>query len=131
MTFGPYGTTQALYYTTYANGGEVHRIAADYAVGDIVKPSGTVLINREAARTKRRVVNLTLSASDPEPGTGVDSVRFSNDGNTWSTWEPYGTSKIWYLGSGYGTKTVYVQFRDGAGNASEGAMDTIRRVRRR
>jgi hypothetical protein len=26
MTFGPFGATQALYYTTYANGGEVHRI---------------------------------------------------------------------------------------------------------
>jgi glucose/arabinose dehydrogenase len=131
MTFGPYGTTQALYYTTYANGGEVHRIAADNDVGDIVKPSGTVLINGGAARTKRRVVNLALSASDPEPGTGVDSMRFSNDGTTWSTWEPYGTSKVWYLSSGYGTKTVYVQFRDRAGNASEVATDTIRRVRRR
>ena len=32
MTFGPYGSSQALYYTTYANGGEVHRIS--YAVGN-------------------------------------------------------------------------------------------------
>src|SRR5829696_2724927 len=32
MTFGSYGSSQALYYTTYANGGEVHRIP--YAVGD-------------------------------------------------------------------------------------------------
>lgn len=27
MIFGPYGSTQALYYTSYANGGQVHRIA--------------------------------------------------------------------------------------------------------
>ena len=27
MTFGPYGSSKALYYTTYANGGEVHRIS--------------------------------------------------------------------------------------------------------
>jgi PKD repeat protein len=27
MTFGPYGASQALYYTTYANGGEVRRLA--------------------------------------------------------------------------------------------------------
>jgi PKD repeat protein len=26
MTFGPYQTTQALYYTSYANGGQIHRI---------------------------------------------------------------------------------------------------------
>ncbi len=27
MTFGPYETGEALYYTTFANGGEVRRIA--------------------------------------------------------------------------------------------------------
>ena len=27
MAFGPHGSGQALYYTTYANGGEVRRIA--------------------------------------------------------------------------------------------------------
>ena len=32
MAFGPYGSGKALYYTTYANGGEVHRIS--YAVGN-------------------------------------------------------------------------------------------------
>ena len=90
-----------------------------------------MLINGGAARTKHRTVNLALSASDPEPGTGVDAMRFSNNGLTWSTWEPYTTSKTWTLSSSYGTKTVYVQFRDGAGNASEVATDAIRRVRRR
>ena len=29
MQFGPHGATQALYYTTYAGGGQVHRIARD------------------------------------------------------------------------------------------------------
>jgi glucose/arabinose dehydrogenase/chitodextrinase len=32
MTFGPNGSSRALYYTTYANGGEVHRIS--HAVGN-------------------------------------------------------------------------------------------------
>jgi glucose/arabinose dehydrogenase len=32
MSFGPYGSSKALYYTTYANGGEVHLIS--YAVGN-------------------------------------------------------------------------------------------------
>jgi hypothetical protein len=27
MTFGPYGSSRALYYTTFADGGDVHRIA--------------------------------------------------------------------------------------------------------
>ncbi len=69
---------------------------------------GTVTINGGAARTRHRTVNLTLSASNPEPGTGVASMRFSNSGTTWSAWEPYATSKRWILSRGYGTKIVHV-----------------------
>jgi glucose/arabinose dehydrogenase len=40
MTFGPYGSSKALYYTTYANGGEVHRIS--YAVVGNQSPTASV-----------------------------------------------------------------------------------------
>ena len=52
-------------------------------------------------------------------------MRFSNDGTTFSAAEAYATSKSWTLTSGDGTKTVYVQYQDAAGNWSTAATDTI------
>jgi hypothetical protein len=99
--------------------------AAVLAAGDKVPPTGTVLVNYGAARAKKATAKLTLSASDPSPASGVESMRFSNDGINWSAWEPYATSKTWKLSKGKGTRTVYVEFRDGVGNVSEIAKDTI------
>ena len=43
-------------------------------------------------------------------------MRFSNDNSTWSGWETYATTKNWTLAGGDGTRTVYAQFSDDAGN---------------
>jgi hypothetical protein len=43
-------------------------------------------------------------------------MSFSNDGIQWSDPEPYTTAKLWTLTPEEGTKTVYTQFRDAAGN---------------
>lgn len=87
---------------------------------DSTAPSGTVSINNGASRTRTRSVTLTLSATDPSPGSGVTEMRISNtqSGLSSAPWETYRTSKAWTLTSGTGTKTVYVQYRDGAGNGS-------------
>lgn len=86
-------------------------------------PKGSVTINGDAGSTCFKEVTLTLSARD---NSGVVSqMRFSNDGVNWSEWEAYLTSKSWILSSGYGTKTVYVQFKDGAGNISSSYSDTM------
>jgi hypothetical protein len=81
-------------------------------------PFGTVTINGGAAVTNQLAVELALLAVD-NSGT-VAEMRFSNNNNTWSSWELYGTSKSWNLNplGGDGSRTVYVQFRDGAGNVS-------------
>ncbi len=53
-------------------------------------------------------------------------MRFRNAGTTtWSAWQTYATSKSWALSAGAGTKTVYVQYRDKAGNPSALAFDRI------
>ena len=53
-------------------------------------------------------------------------MRFSNDNSNWDSWETYATSKTgWYLIPGTGNKTVYVQYKDSAGNSSETYTDTI------
>jgi hypothetical protein len=59
-------------------------------------------------------------------GTGLVQMRFSNDNAAWSPWEPFAYTKFWTLSSGYGTKTVYVQFKDAAGNVSKKEIkDTV------
>ena len=53
-------------------------------------------------------------------------MSFSNDELQWSDPEPYTTTKFWTLSPGAGTKTVFVQFRDAAGNwMTEPAQDQI------
>jgi hypothetical protein len=94
---------------------------------DTVLPKGTISINGGAASTSSRSVTLRLSASDLSPASGVASMRFRNGGTTtWTSWQTYSTSKSWTLTTGAGTKTVYVQYRDRAGNISAAASDTIR-----
>jgi glucose/arabinose dehydrogenase/PKD repeat protein len=86
-------------------------------------PTGSVVINGGAAATNSLTVTLTLAATDPL--SGVAQMQFSNTGSSYSTAEPYATTKTWTLASGAGTKTVYAQFRDGAGNWSAAFTDTI------
>ncbi|MDQ4126891.1 MAG: Ig-like domain-containing protein, partial [Actinomycetota bacterium] len=89
-------------------------------------PTGTVTINSGASSTRSRAVTLTLRATDQLPASGVSLMRFRNENTTtWSSWQTYTTSKSWTLSSGAGTKTVYVQYQDRAGNVSTLARDTI------
>jgi hypothetical protein len=82
-----------------------------------------VTLGAGALWTRTQAVTLALSATDA--GSGVASMRFSNDGTTWSTFVPYATSAAWTLTSGPGSKTVYAQFADAAGNVSAAVSDTI------
>lgn len=97
---------------------------------DSAAPKGSVTISDGATSTKKPAVKLSLSARDPKPGSGTESIRFSNDGGAWSTWEPYAKSKTWTFGGGKGTKTVYIEYRDKAGNVSTVAtVDTINKTK--
>ena len=57
--------------------------------------------------------------------TSVTQMRFSNNGTSFSAAEAFAPTKTWTLSSGAGTKTVYAQFRDAAGNWSTAVTDTI------
>ena len=70
-------------------------------------------------------MTLNLAATDPAPASGVKEMRFSNDGVTFSAYQPYAVTAAWALSGGDGTKTVYAQFRDGDGNVSAVASDAI------
>ena len=87
-------------------------------------PSGTVVVNSGATATNSRSSTLTLSASDALGA--VSQMRFSNTGSSFSGTQAYSTTATWSLSAGTGTKTVYVQFRDLAGNwSSVVSADTI------
>jgi hypothetical protein len=60
-------------------------------------PTGTVSINDGASRTRNRSVTLTLSATDPSPGSGVSQMRISNthSGLSSAPWEAYSTTNAW------------------------------------
>ena len=92
---------------------------------DTAAPSGTISINSGATYTKSTGVTLNLSATNPTSGDPVSDMRFSNDGVNFGAWVPYTTSTSYTLPSGDGSKTVFVQFRNGAGAVSATASHAI------
>ncbi|RJQ31553.1 MAG: hypothetical protein C4562_05805 [Actinobacteria bacterium] len=87
-------------------------------------PSGYVRINNGADYvTTAGDVTLNISATDPDistgiEGSGVSQMMVSSDGifDT-EQWESYATTKQ-YTFSGEGQKTIYIKFKDNAGNES-------------
>ncbi|MDP3730854.1 MAG: glucoamylase family protein, partial [Candidatus Omnitrophota bacterium] len=96
------------------------------SIADTTPPTGSILINGGAADTNNQTVTLTLSATDTGSGMGTGAqMQFSNNNSTWSTPEAYAATKSWTLLIGDGTKTVYVKYKDAAGNWSGSCSDTI------
>ena len=93
---------------------------------DTTPPIGSIVVNSGAGETESVTVALNLSASDSE--SGVSQMQLSNNNAEWSIPEAYTTIKSWTLSDGVGTKTVYVKYRDGAGNWSVVYSDTIELV---
>jgi arabinan endo-1,5-alpha-L-arabinosidase len=90
-------------------------------------PTGSIKINNGATYTSTRNVTLNISATDPQPdASGVKEMRFRNENTTtWSAWRPYRTTTSWTLSANQGTKRVFAQFRDNAGNIGPQTSDTI------
>ncbi len=80
---------------------------------DKTAPTGTV---STMTTTTTKSITLTLALTDDV--SGMAQMRFSNNGLTFSDWEPYATTKAWTLPEGDGQKTVTVQFMDNAGIVS-------------
>jgi hypothetical protein len=68
----------------------------------------TITVGANTGYTNTTVVTLNVAA------VNATQMQFSNDGSTWSSWEPYATTKTWNLADGDGAKTVYAQFQDNA-----------------
>ncbi|CAH1216517.1 hypothetical protein PAECIP111893_04146 [Paenibacillus plantiphilus] len=93
---------------------------------DATAPTGTVIIQAGAEWTNVTDVALSLTSNDGNNGSGIVEMRFSNNGSDWESWEPSAITKAWSLVTGDGEKTVYVQFKDKAGNVSGTINDVIK-----
>jgi hypothetical protein len=124
FTISNEGTYTVKYYSTDKAGNSEPAKTAPYQVKiDKTSPQGTITINNGAEYTDQSQVTLNLSATDAL--SGVAQMKFSNDNTNWSTPEGYALTKAWTLTDGNGSKIVYAQFKDNAGNWSSSATDTI------
>jgi hypothetical protein len=115
--------TKTVYVKFKDSAGNPSPAYSDSIILDTTPPTGSIVINNGSTYTTSTSVTLALSASDAT--SGVSQMCFSNDGSTWTDWEAYATSKSWTLSPGDGTKTVYVKFKDAAGNPSSVYSDNI------
>ena len=99
---------------------------------DSTAPSGTASINADAAFTKVQAVSVAVPATDTG-GSGVTMVRLANVGtvnggvlvDASARSFSYATPVAWTLAAGEGNKTVWIQWRDAAGNWSTPITETI------
>jgi uncharacterized protein YdeI (BOF family) len=118
--------TKTVYAVFKDYAGNVSSQTADTIILDMTPPTvGTVSINTNAVYTQSTVVNVKWSSATDN--YGVASVGLSNTSGSGYVWSGYtsGSGRSWNLISGEGTKTVYVVFRDNAGNISVEITDTI------
>ena len=76
---------------------------------------GPRMIGFRIAPNPTRLAGVSVAATWRAGANPVTSVRFSNDGRTWSPWRPAAATSTWTLPAGDGTKTVWTQVSDSAG----------------
>jgi len=71
------------------------------------------------------IPNVILQITAQDDVSGVAEMMISNvNGFACATWQMFNGSQAWYAPSG-ATTTVYVKFRDNAGNVSDAVTDTV------
>jgi hypothetical protein len=111
-------------------------LATTTIVYDTVVPTiSSPLMNSGATYTASNLVTLSMNYTDPgtAPVSGVAWMRFSNDGTNWLPWTASSTTfSSWDLTNATyggttanGTRTVYYQVMDAAGNQSTVLSDSI------
>jgi hypothetical protein len=113
------GSTDVYGLVVWNKGGSVNTLYRVYV--DTTAPTGSVAIEGGAATTPDPQVTLDNNVTDAE--TGVIEMRFSNDGSSWSAWEPFSATRSWTL-AGYGEQTVFAEYRN-ASRMMAASSDTI------
>jgi len=103
--------------------GNISPTYTDTIILDRVRPTGSVVINGGAASTASTSVTLTFSATDA--ATSVTNMRWRWSNALWGPWVAYAATANATITGGSGNKTIQVQYRDAAGNASNTYNDSI------
>jgi hypothetical protein len=117
------GRGNTVYAKVRDGAGNLSSLCSATITVDKVPPTGSIVINAKAPYTGSTSVTLALAAKDNSGS--VASMQFSDNKTAWSAWEDFATTKGYALTSGAGKKTVYVRFRDPAGNISAIYSDSI------
>ena len=124
----PFATTKAWTFSSGAGIKRVHVKVQD-AAGNLSTASQAVVTLDNTSPVSQgidispsryaRITSVVLKPYATDDLSGVAQMRFSNDNVTWGDWVTYDIRyKGWQVSSGDGAKTVYVQYRDWAGNVS-------------
>jgi hypothetical protein len=103
--------------------GNISQVYSDSITVNAAAPTGSIAINDGAESTASPTVTLRLSASSST--SQVTSMQFSKDGTNWYGWEPFAGTRSAQLVNGAGVNTLYVRYRDLAGNVSQAYSDSI------
>lgn len=132
--FEPYASTKLLSLTPGNGEREVTVRVRDLAghTADFTdtillqEPIGAVSINTGDEFTNSVDVNLTLSAGLISAISPIAEMSFSLNGRTWTSFEPFASTKSFSLADREGEQFVYVKYRDTSGNESGPISDTIK-----
>jgi glucose/arabinose dehydrogenase len=117
LLFGPFGGTQALYYLTYANGGQVRRIAA--VAGTNRTPSAAATASPRSGPVPLAVNFDARASSDPDGDVLAFDWEFGDGA-------PHGTASVvshTYSAAGRFVATVRVTDPDGAASTASVTID--------
>lgn len=105
--------------------GNRSEIVSDATLLDTTAPTGTLFINGGAGYTAVSAVKLFVAFS--EAGSGVAQYRMAESSAALTTapWTTFANPIDFTLAAGDGSKTVYMQLRDAAGNISAEFSDAI------
>ncbi len=84
--------------------------------------TATIVVEGGAPFTASAEVTVSTAAAS---GAGIARMSFSNDGASWSPWEPYAPTRLWALVPSDGIQTVFARFADAAGSVLAEAFDSI------
>ena len=99
---------------------------SDQIIFDQTAPIGSISIVGD--RTRQAGITIKFAASDELSNMKeVGEVRLRNEEDDFSDkdWKPFGDQVKWEVPSGEGIRTVFAEFRDGAGNVSDVASDSV------
>lgn len=120
MTFGPDAQTQALYYTTYANGGQVRKIAFTQQANHA--PTAALTADLTSGPAPLMVTFDGSASSDPDEGDTLTYIWNFGDGTTLEGASP----RVTHVYSAPDTFTATLTVRDSHGAVSTPATVQIR-----